>query len=75
MYGNFASKPDKTDSQEKKLDHISKMRKIYLPSRKIGKREMLSGIYRGWIHGLGNGGNSKKEGTLPPKSVLHKIVW
>ncbi|XP_071799292.1 ubiquitin-conjugating enzyme E2 U-like isoform X2 [Asterias amurensis] len=35
MYGNFTSKPDKKDSQDKKLDHINKMRKIYLPSRKI----------------------------------------
>ncbi|XP_022105524.1 ubiquitin-conjugating enzyme E2 U-like isoform X2 [Acanthaster planci] len=35
MYGNFAAKPNKADSQERKLDHINKMRKIYLPSRKI----------------------------------------
>ena len=39
MYGNFTSKPDKKDSQDKKLDHINKMRKIYLPSRKIGEEK------------------------------------
>ncbi|XP_072049847.1 ubiquitin-conjugating enzyme E2 U-like [Amphiura filiformis] len=33
MYGNFAHKPTEQEIQDKKLDQINKMRKIYLPRR------------------------------------------